>query len=101
VSTGTGEGREGLRELLPDLVFGGLVEVGGEVPILTRRRQTRSVQEAHAEIVKFAAALEDGVPVEVAATHLRPAETALEEVLGVISREDVLSHLFREFCIGK
>jgi len=37
----------------------------------------------------------------VAATHLRPAETALEEILGVISVEDILDVVFREFCIGK
>ena len=101
VSIVTGEGMEEIRELLPSLVFGGLVEGGGEVPILTRRRHTRRVQAAHGEIVEFAAALTEGVPAEVAATHLRPAETALEEVLGIISQEDVLTHLFQEFCIGK
>ena len=36
-----------------------------------------------------------------AATHLRPAETALEELLGVIPREEILDRVFREFCIGK
>jgi len=101
VSIVTGEGMEEIRELLPSLVFGGLVEGGGEVPILTRRRQTRRVRAAHGEIVEFSAALTEGVPAEVAATHLRPAETALEEVLGIISQEDVLTHLFQEFCIGK
>jgi tRNA modification GTPase len=97
----TGEGIEEIRELLPSLVFGGLVEGSSEVPILTRRRQTRRVRAAHGEIAEFVGALTDGVPAEVAATHLRPAETALEEVLGVISQEDVLTHLFEEFCIGK
>jgi len=101
VSIVTGEGLEEIRELLPSLVFGGLVEGGGEVPILTRRRQTRRVQAAYGEILEFAAALTAGVPAEVAATHLRPAETALEEVLGIISQDDVLTHLFQEFCIGK
>ncbi len=101
VSVVTGEGLEEIRELLPSLVFGGLVEGDGEVPILTRRRQTRRVQAAYGDIVEFSAALTEGVPVEVAATHLRPAETALEEVLGIISQEDVLTHLFQEFCIGK
>ena len=101
VSVVTGEGLEEIRELLPSLVFGGLVEGGGEVPILTRRRQTRRVQAAYGDIVEFSAALTEGVPAEVAATHLRPAETALEEVLGIISQEDVLTHLFQEFCIGK
>ena len=41
------------------------------------------------------------LPAEVAATHLRPAETALEELLGVIPRDEILDRLFSDFCIGK
>ena len=42
-----------------------------------------------------------GLPPEIASTHLRPAETALEVVLGVITVDDVLDVVFREFCVGK
>ena len=42
-----------------------------------------------------------GAPAEMASTHLRPAETALEELLGVISNDEVLDRVFRDFCIGK
>ena len=49
----------------------------------------------------FREALDQGLPPEVASTHLRSAETSLEEVLGVISVEDVLDVVFREFCVGK
>ena len=31
----------------------------------------------------------------------RLAETALEELLGIVSVDDVLDVVFREFCIGK
>lgn len=101
VSVRTGEGLAGLRRLLPELVYGGLVAAGAEVPVLTRARQTRAVRRAAGEVDAFVAALEEGVPAEMAATHLRPAETALEELLGVIAPEEVLDRLFREFCIGK
>jgi len=37
----------------------------------------------------------------VASAHLRPAETALEELLGIITEDDVLDRVFRDFCIGK
>ncbi len=101
VSVRTGEGLDVIREVLPSLVFGGLVGVGGEVPLLTRRRQTRGVALALEEIRGFRDALSRGMPAEVAASHLRPAETALEEVLGVILPEEVLDRVFKEFCIGK
>jgi tRNA modification GTPase len=101
VSVITGEGMRTLKELLPSLVYGGLVQGRFDVPVLTRARQSVAVRTALDEVTAFTTAIEHGVPAELAATHLRPAETALEELLGVISVDDVLDHLFREFCIGK
>jgi len=101
-SVETGEGLDELRTLLPGLVYRRLVQAGrAEAPVVTRARQARGLERARDEVARFAAALRSGVPAEVAATHLRPAETALEEVLGVIPSEDVLDHLFATFCIGK
>jgi tRNA modification GTPase len=101
VSVVRGWGLEQLRELLPALSFRGLVRSGVEVPLLTRRRQAAGIRAALQEVRGFVEALAGGLPAEVAATHLRPAETALEELLGVIPREQVLDRLFSEFCIGK
>jgi len=71
------------------------------VPVITRSRQARGIRRALTEVDAFADALREGVPAEIAATHLRSAETALEEVLGVITGDQVLDRVFREFCIGK
>lgn len=101
VSVVSGFGLDGIRDLLPSLVYGGLVTLDADVPVLTRERQTRAVRRALNELRKFREGLEGGLPAEVAATHLRPAETELEELLGVIPREEILDRLFREFCIGK
>jgi tRNA modification GTPase len=100
-SVETGEGLGTLRGLLPSLVYGGLVSQAADVPVLTRARHSRGVRDALEEVRAFRSALQEGLPAEVAATHLRPAETALEELLGVIPREEILDRLFREFCIGK
>jgi len=97
----TGAGLPELRKLLPELVYRGLTSVEGDVPVLTRSRQARGVRTALEEVAAFASALERGVPAEVASAHLRTAESALEEVLGVISGDDVLDRVFGEFCIGK
>ena len=101
LSVDTGEGLETLRKLLPSLAYGGLVGLRNEVPVLTRARHSEGVQKALDEVRAFRRALVEGLPAEVAATHLRPAETALEELLGIIPREEILDRLFREFCIGK
>jgi len=101
LSVDTGEGLGELRELLPSLTYGGLVSQREDVPVITRARHSRGIRRALQEVSSFRVGLEEGLPAEVAATHLRPAETALEELLGVIPREEILDRLFREFCIGK
>ena len=99
VVDGTGLGR--LKAILPELVYGGLVRTGTSVPALTRARQSEAVQKARDQVVAFIAALDEGTPVAVASALLRPAETALEELLGLISTDEILDQVFREFCIGK
>jgi len=101
VSARTGTGLGDLRRLLPELVYASVVTAGCETPVLTRRRHVRGLEAALREVRAFRDALERGLPPDVAATHLRPAETALEEILGVISVDHVLDVVFREFCIGK
>ena len=99
VVDGTGLGR--LQAILPELVYGGLVRTGASVPALTRARQSEAVRKARDQVVAFIEALEEGTPVAVASALLRPAETALEELLGLISTDEILDRVFREFCIGK
>lgn len=101
VSVVTGEGLGTLGKLLPALVFRGIVTASPDVPVVTRRRQARALRAARVEIGGFVDALGAEVPAEVASTHLRVAEAALEEVVGVIGLDDVLDEVFKEFCIGK
>lgn len=101
VSARDGRGLDLLRELLPRLVFTGVVEAAPEAPFLTRERQAREVRAAEAEIRSFADALAEGIPPEVASAHLKSATSHLEAVVGVVTGDDVLDHLFRQFCIGK
>ena len=97
----TGEGLDALKALLPRLVYGGIVTANADAPVLTRERQRRGLQVARGEVESFAAGLEAGLPAEVASSHLRAAETALEDLLGAISTEAVLDVVFAEFCVGK
>jgi tRNA modification GTPase len=100
-STLSGQGLDQLREVLPELAYSSMLSAGPEAPVLTRRRHAEGLRRARAEVSAFREALGEGLPPEVAAAHLRPAETALEEILGVISMDDVLDVVFAEFCVGK
>lgn len=101
VSALRGTGLDRLRDVLAGLVFRGIVEGRSEMPVLTRERQARAVQAAGSEARAFVHALQSGVPPEVASAHLKSVVTHLEEVVGMVTGDDVLDHLFRQFCIGK
>ena len=97
----TGQGLKELSGALPRMVFGGLVQAKADMPVVTRRRHRRGLERAVKELNAFSRALRGGVPAEVAATHLKPAETALEDILGIVTLDEVLDQVFRDFCIGK
>jgi tRNA modification GTPase len=102
VSSETGAGLRALVEGLRDRVYGALTLARvREVPVVTRERQVDSLKLAREEVGAFAAGLRSGLPPEVVSSHLHTAETALEEVVGVIHGDEVLDVVFREFCIGK
>jgi tRNA modification GTPase len=60
------------------------------------------VDEAIREVERFRSAWTDGgLPAPVAATHLRNAVGALEELIGIVGIDDVLDRVFSAFCVGK
>ena len=101
LSARSGDGLSRLREAMMELVFRGVVENRNEVPVVTNRRQRDLLEVALREVDAFAEALDAGVPPEFAQAHLKDAESALEEIVGLIGTEEVLDRVFREFCIGK
>jgi tRNA modification GTPase len=101
VSAVDGTGLDELRECMAHLVYSEVVSAGVDAPVVTRARQARALRMAREEVEAFRVGLVEGLPAEVAATHLRTAETSLEELLGIVSVDDVLDVVFREFCVGK
>ncbi len=96
-----GEGLVTLREALAGHAFTTLAGRGDVEPVVTRARQRAALERAVAEVTQFAAARASGLESAVAATHLRAAVTALEDVIGIVTTEDVLERVFATFCVGK
>lgn len=97
----TGEGLGELRAAIASRAFRHMISAEPDAPVLTRERQARAVRTALDEVEGFAAELRAGIGPEVVSARLHAAETGLEEVLGAITRDDVLDRLFADFCIGK
>lgn len=72
------------------------------MPLLTRARHRRALEEAREEFEAFDRAwAEGGLPAPVVAAHVRAAARALEEVIGAVDADDVLGRVFSAFCVGK
>jgi len=101
VSAVSGEGLADLRDRLVGRVFSGVLGGRGEEPLITRERHARDLRTARAEMEAFREARRTRVAPEVAATHLKAATHALEELVGVVATDDLLGRVFSEFCVGK
>jgi tRNA modification GTPase len=101
VSVVTGEGLAELRRKLAEVAFGRLLALGDVEPVVTRARHREALERALAEVEAFQAAREGGVDAAAAATHLRAALGALDDLIGVVTPDDVLDRVFASFCVGK
>lgn len=100
VSAVTGAGLDTLRRRLAELAFGKLLAAGDE-PLVTRARHRLALGQALLEVDAFRDARDRGVEAVAAATHLRAAVEALDELVGTVTPDDVLDRVFASFCVGK
>ncbi|MFZ9897978.1 MAG: tRNA uridine-5-carboxymethylaminomethyl(34) synthesis GTPase MnmE [Gemmatimonadaceae bacterium] len=102
VSVVTGAGLVALRDALRVTVRATTPDPAESAPVVTRARHVTALTTARTELQAFRAVWESGeLPAPVAATHLRAATLALDELLGALDVEEVLDRVFRAFCIGK
>ncbi len=101
VSAVTGEGLADLRRRLAETAFGRLLALGDVEPVVTRARHRTALERALAEVEAFRVARRSGVDAAAAATHLRAAMGALDDLIGVVTPDDVLDRVFASFCVGK
>ncbi len=100
VSAVTGQGLPELRTVLLELVYSG-IRGKQETPLVTRARHIDCLQRARADVTAFQEARTGGLPAEIAGTHIQDATHVLEDLLGVVTSEDVLDRVFGSFCVGK
>lgn len=101
VSSLTGQGVDELKRRLAAQAFGRLVAAGDVEPVVTRARHRVALERAAAELDAFQAARMAGVDAAATATHLHAAATALDDLIGVVTPDDILDRVFASFCIGK
>jgi len=100
VSALTGQGMESLRDIIAQAVREGGAEANDSAMIPNLRQKVvleRCLESAEASAVS----IESDTPMELVAIHLNESLNALDEILGIRVKPDILETIFSRFCIGK
>ena len=98
VSAITGQGLDALRAHIKDCVS---FQSAGNGSISARRRHLEALARARACVETAARELADRRAGELVAEELRLAQSALQEITGAFTADDLLGRIFGSFCIGK
>ena len=92
-------------ELLPDKIQEILApDVATDVAdgaLICDLRHKEALLKAREALVSFERLVQDDAPIELAAYELRAVLTALGEITGETTTDDILDRIFSRFCIGK
>ncbi|MDR2199170.1 MAG: tRNA uridine-5-carboxymethylaminomethyl(34) synthesis GTPase MnmE [Deltaproteobacteria bacterium] len=98
ISAKTGDGLEELKEAALKL----LGIQGARIPdIVPNLRQEKAIEESHRLLEEAVASLSSGEPPEICGVLLRRSLDRLGEVTGRVFTEDLLTEVFKRFCLGK
>jgi tRNA modification GTPase len=89
-----------LKDLIKELVWNG--QAGNEMlEVMINSRHQEALRRARAAATLTLEALRTGVALDLAAGDLRASVSAVGEIVGKTSTEDLLDSIFSQFCIGK
>ena len=100
ISAQTGLGVDTLTQAIKDSVEEDGLGSGEEV-LLTNTRQMNHARQAETYLENAYNALQSGLPEDCITEDLRYAWAALNAILGREGDRDIVSEIFRRFCVGK
>src|SRR3989304_2090502 len=100
ISALKGEGIEALKKTIRQTIIGQEMKGEGEAAAGNLRHKT-ALEGARKELDSFFESVQQRLPLEIQALHLRGAADLLGEITGAVTTEDTLDRIFSEFCIGK
>ena len=99
ISATTGKGIDKLIAAMSSTL--GSVEIPRDQPQVTNIRHVALLERARESLERASAALETQVSEEFPLLDLQEAGAALQEITGQRTSDDLLTHIFERFCIGK
>jgi len=98
ISAKTGENLLAVTELLKQKVFGGQVDLSGDV--ICEERHFYALKGASAMLTGALETLKT-MPLDAAAVEITAAWQLLGEITGETASESIISDIFAKFCVGK
>jgi tRNA modification GTPase len=96
----SGQGLETLKDAIKNLVWSG--EIRSEMlHVMINSRHQEALQRARAATDQTIATLREEQTLEITAMELRIAISAIGEIVGKTTTEDLLDSIFSTFCLGK
>lgn len=94
-------GIEDLENEIYTFIIEGQIEDSSEKLIITNVRHKSALEKTKAAIINIFETVDMGYPMDLMAIDLKDAIDSLSEITGEISSEDLLDHIFSNFCVGK
>ena len=94
--------KQNLDELIEAMIYSvNIEEVNQEDIIVTNARHFEILKNAHEAILRVLNGLDSGITGDFLAQDIRECLHYLAEITGEVGTEEVLGHIFKNFCIGK
>ncbi|MGL4641525.1 tRNA uridine-5-carboxymethylaminomethyl(34) synthesis GTPase MnmE [Cetobacterium sp.] len=94
-------GIDSMEKEIYNYIVSGQVEDSSEKLVITNVRHKSALEKTKAAVENIFETIDMGLPMDLIAVDLKEALDSLSEVTGEISNEDLLDHIFSNFCVGK
>ena len=94
-------GIEDMEEKIYSFIVDEKVEDSSEKLIITNVRHKTALEKTKDAIRNIFETIDMGLPMDLISVDLKEALDSVSEITGEISSEDILDHVFGNFCVGK
>ncbi|MCD8390394.1 MAG: tRNA uridine-5-carboxymethylaminomethyl(34) synthesis GTPase MnmE [Firmicutes bacterium] len=100
ISAVTGEGTEQISKAVSEMYrMDGIAQGNGAV--ITNLRHKKALAEASGALGRAIAAIDGGMPSDIASIDINEAIERLGEITGETVSDDIVNDIFHSFCVGK
>ena len=94
-------GIDNLEDQIYKYIMNENVEDSSQKLVITNVRHKSALEKTNEALLNIIETIDMGLPMDLMAVDIKDALDSLSEVTGEISSEDLLDHIFSNFCVGK